>query len=102
MCKQKIDDSDAFVAIVQMEAYGAVAEAGYAIGRGKAVYVLPDVASHEILKEMWFIFHMSLSTTDRSHPDDFAVPAFAERGIRDLAGYTAFIRSIIPPFLKDS
>jgi len=101
MCKMKIDDSDALVAVVGLEAYGAVAEAAYAIGQAKAVYILPEVESDELLKETWLLFYMSLSTEAAWREEDIqALDRFQTCNISSLADYKRFVQGIVPPFLK--
>lgn len=106
MCKDKIDTSDAFVAVLQPEAYGAVAEAGYACGTGKiALYTLidPACATDEVYREMWFVFEMALATKHLWKDEDIAnVPCFAGQGIFDSMQYEQHVLSLIPTFLRRS
>ncbi len=102
MCKSKIDESDVFIGVVGLDTYGAIAEAAYAIGLNtKPVYVLPENNSEELLKETWFIFASSLSTKAFWNEEDIQnIPLFSEHGIVDLRSYEAFIKSLVPPFLR--
>lgn len=102
MCANKINSSDAIVACVGLETYGTIAEAAYAIGlQNKAVYVLPEDNSEKLLKEAWFIMTMSLNTKSWWREEDILnLSLFQDRGIRTLEEYEQFVRSLIPPFLK--
>jgi len=103
MVEKKLDTSNAIVAIVNLQSYGTIAEAGYGAGSGKtAVYVLPDkkLTSEEI-QDLWFVFQMALSTKTLWKSADIEnIETFKEYGIFSLEDYEAFVREIVPNFLK--
>lgn len=102
MVKQKIEDSDAFVAFISREAYGTIFEIGYAVAKEKAVYVLPTQDTLDYDKsELWMSFAGSLLTAPQWRESDIkSIPEFDKFGIISLSDYEKFIKNIIPSFLK--
>lgn len=104
MARQKIETSDAVLAIINTKAHGTIAEAGYASRSGKiAVYLLPDQdVSDEDLQDLWLVFQIACSTKHLWKQEDIgAIPEFKKRGIHSIADYSNFIAGIVPNFLKE-
>ncbi len=104
MIEKKIDTSNVIVAVVNLQSYGTIAEAGYGAGSDKtAVYVLPDKKlTPEEIQDLWFGFQMSLSTSDLWKNEDIKnIETFKEYGIFSLEDYESFVRKIVPNFLKN-
>lgn len=102
MVKQKIDESDALIAIVNLKAYGTVVEVGYAVGLHRmAVYVLADLEnSYEDTIDLWMSFYLAYQTKHLWKEEDIKnVEEFQVRGINSIADYEKYIHKIIPRFL---
>jgi hypothetical protein len=102
MVKQKIDQSDVLVAIVNKKAHGTVVEIGYAVGLGRiAVYVLPDFANkYEDTIDLWMSFQLAYQTKNFWKEEDILnVAEFQKRGIDSISEYENYINSIVPRFL---
>ena len=100
--KSKIEISNILVAILTSDSYGTITEASYAAGLGGiAVYAYPTPGmSEDDLKELWFVFNMSLSTKPlwkESHfnhiPNIFPYKT-------SMIEYESMIKDIVPGFLQ--
>ena len=103
MVIEKMNDSDALVAVLNSSAYGAIAELGYTVGTGKhAVYVLPERGlEEEKLQDLWMSFHLAFRTSHLWKEEDIqAIDEFSIRGIHSLEEYKKYVLAIIPNFLK--
>jgi len=100
--KKKIEISDVLVALLTPDAYGTITEAAYAGGKGDiAVYVFPtEGMSKEDIKELWFIFNLSLSTKHLWKESHFnhSPNIFPYR--LTINEYEEMIVNIIPNFLN--
>jgi len=72
MVQQKINTSDAMLAIINAKAYGTIVEIGHASGTGKlAVYVLPEKSmGMEEIEDLWLIFQAGLQTKQNWKEED--------------------------------
>ena len=103
MVRQKIETSDAVLAIINTRAHGTIAEAGYAARSGKvAVYLLPDQDMKDgDLQDFWLVFQIACSTKHLWKQEDIEnIPHFKKYDIRSITDYSNFVANIIPNFLK--
>ena len=99
----KIVNPSADVGIVNGNAYGTIAELGYACKcKDVAVYVLPDnkVDSDE-LQDLWFLFQIIKDTKHLWSDEDIKnIEEFAEFNIFSLKDYECFLDTVIHNFMK--
>ena len=103
MVKNKIENSDVFLGIVNSKSYGTIAEISYACKcKGVAVYVLPDKeVNDEELQDLWFLFQMIKDTKDLWCDDDIKnIEEFSDLGITSIKEYETFLGTIVPNFMK--
>lgn len=103
MVKEKIENSNVFLGIVNSKSYGTIAETSYACKcKGIAVYALPDKdVNDEELQDLWFVFQMIKDTKNFWSDDDIKnITEFSDLGITSIKEYETFLETIIPNFMK--
>lgn len=103
MVKEKIEDSDIVLGIINQKAYGTISEIGYACSKGTiAVYVLPEYNIDESeLQDLWFIFQIVQSTKHLWKNEDIEMlQEFRDFNIYSIQDYEHYLASIVPNFMK--
>ncbi len=102
MVRQKIEESNIFFGVINVKAFGTIAEVGYACKCNMAVYILPDEnVTKEELEDLWFLFQMVQTTRLFWHDIDFQViEDFSRFNINSVDEYLSYIETIVPVFMK--
>lgn len=99
----KISASDVLVAKISPQAFGTIAEVGWAAAQGKPVYVFldPEVSfTEEQLLELWFVFQTGATTEPLWKEEHFNLDIMPIK--TTLADYRQYLQSIKAPFLRDN